>query len=349
MMIPLGVKRYDREKKLSSETLPSKGFTWFLLLTLLVAIGSVGHHGIPDLSKMADGSFRSPSSEIPPSSSSTTSSRRMKYFENYRYVPAQSRYDYNPYPAPDCGQAPDYPEFFALPTIKRSANNEDRVIYETLFKSHNVVGPINGSVVELGAFNGVQESNSHFFEQCLGWKSLLIEGNPMNYQGVLSNRPFAEKMSFAPSCDSDYERVNKTVEFYRYPITNVGLVGYAKTYETKPTVPVPCGPLSPVLEDIFEGRPVNFFSLDVEGAEMLVLNTIDFQKVQIHVMMIEIENNHCKRNECVVRQQVRAKMAKEGYLMYQRLVPKSDVYVHPNSPFQVPNSVAQPVVYQPGA
>jgi hypothetical protein len=52
-------------------------------------------------------------------------------------------------------------------------------------------------------------------------------------------------MSFAPSCDADYERVNKTVEFYRYPMTNVGLPGKAKTYEGKPTVDVPCGPLGP--------------------------------------------------------------------------------------------------------
>jgi len=143
-------------------------------------------------------------------------------------------------------------------------------------------------------------------------------------------------MSFAPSCDASYELENKTVEFYRYPMTNVGLVDHAKTYKGKPTVAVPCGPLSPVIEDIFQEGHVNFFSLDVEGSEAKVLATIDFTKVQIDVIMIEIENNFCQSKHCEVRNQVRAKMAKEGYKAYYGLVPKSDIYVHPNSAFQIP-------------
>ena len=72
-------------------------------------------------------------------------------------------------------------------------------------------------------------------------------------------------------------------------MTNSGLEGKALTYTGKPTVSVPCGPLGPVLEDIFqeEGK-IDFFSLDVEGAEPEVLTTIDFTKIQIDVIMIEV-------------------------------------------------------------
>jgi hypothetical protein len=53
--------------------------------------------------------------------------------------------------------------------------------------------------------------------------------------------------------------------------------------------------------------------------------------------MIEIENAHCDALlQCEVRERVREKMAEEGYLRYENLVPKSDVYVHPESSFQLP-------------
>ena len=183
----------------------------------------------------------------------------------------------------------------------------------------------------------MQESNSRFFEVCLGWKGLLVEGQPDNYRGVLRDRPLAHKMSFAPSCNAEYEKVNKTVQFAIYPMTNSGLKGHAKTYDAKPHIDVPCGPFTPVLEDIFafSNKRINFFSLDVEGSENLVLETIDFSKVMIDVMMIEIQNNHCKK-ECEVREQVRQKMSTEGYLRYEALIPKSDIYVHQKSLYQLP-------------
>lgn len=140
-------------------------------------------------------------------------------------------------------------------------------------------------------------------------------------------------------------------------MTNVGLVDHAKTYKGRPTVDVPCGPLSPILEDMMfveeygnNNAPdsesalptLDFFSLDVEGAEALVLSTIDFHAVRINILMIEIQNNHCQSNQCKVRVEVRAKMNAEGYKRYEGLVKASDIYVHPESPFQIPESIATP-------
>jgi len=262
-------------------------------------------------------------------------SRMAKYSRRYRYLPAAPRFDYNPYPAPICGKEIDFFDaFFKLDGKQRSRWNEDKFVYETFFKDRTTTMTGSaGTYVEIGAFNGIQESNTHFFDKCLGWEGLLVEGNPTNYQSVLENREFAHKMSFAPTCDG--MDPNATVQFSRYPMTNAGLKGHAKTYDLKPMVDVPCGPFTPVLGDIFNGRPINFFSLDVEGAECLVLKTIDFQKIHIDVMMIEIRNNHCRTIHCEVRKLVRKKMKEEGYKRYQSLVEASDIYVHPNSTFQV--------------
>lgn len=127
--------------------------------------------------------------------------------------------------------------------------------------------------------------------------------------------------------------MNKTVEFAQYPMANAGLKGKAKTYDFKPMVSVPCGPLGPVLEDIFEGEIINFMSLDVEGAEAMVLRTIDFERVQIDVLMIEVENAFCTTEDCPVRSEVRAIMDQVGYVRYQTLVTASDIYVRPGSDF----------------
>jgi hypothetical protein len=186
--------------------------------------------------------------------------RMTKYNTSYHYHPPEAPISI---PSQECGQAPDFKDFFKLQNRVRSRYNEDKTVYETLFKN-KMDSSIKGTFVELGAFDGSIESNSMFFERCLGWKGLLIEGNPENFKKVLTNRPLSHRMSFAPSCDAEYEMVNKTVQFYRYPMTNVGLVGSAKTYQGKPTVDVPCGPLGPVLEDVFaEEQRIAFFSLDV--------------------------------------------------------------------------------------
>jgi hypothetical protein len=262
--------------------------------------------------------------------------RMTKYNTSYHYHPPEAPI---PFPTQECGQAPDFGDFFKLNNRVRSRLNEDKIVYEILFKKI-IDSSIKGTFVELGAFDGSIESNSMFFERCLGWKGLLIEGNPENFKKVLANRPLSHRMSFAPSCDAEYEMVNKTVQFYRYPMTNVGLVGSAKTYEGKPTVDVPCGPLGPVLQDVFEEEQrIAFFSLDVEGAEPMVLETIDFDSKQIiiEVLMIEVENDNCRRL-CETRDKVRAKMAKHGYQRYEKVVQKSDIYIHPQSRFQMPNT-----------
>jgi hypothetical protein len=172
----------------------------------------------------------------------------------------------------------------------------------------------------------------------LGWKGLLIEGNPVKYSKLVKNRPHAHKMSFAPSCDAQYEAMNKTVEFYPPKWTNAGVAGSAITYKGGRTVSVPCGPFGPVLQDVFEEEQrIMFFSLDVEGAELMVLDTINFDKIIIEIMMIEVENTHCLK-KCKARDMVRAKMTALGYQRYEGVVHASDIHVHPQSRFQMPAS-----------
>ena len=59
--------------------------------------------------------------------------------------------------------------------------------------------------------------------------------------------------------------------------------------------------------------------------------------------MIGVENSHCRRGSiCGVRMKARAKTAAEGYQRYEGPVPAPDVYVHPESMFQILESLAKP-------
>ena len=62
-----------------------------------------------------------------------------------------------------------------------------------------------------------------------------------------------------------------------------------------------------------------------------VLDTTDFNRVQIDIFMIEVQNHNCKiGTRCEVRDQVRKIMNDAGYEKHEGIVKRSDVYIHPN-------------------
>jgi len=133
------------------------------------------------------------------------------------------------------------------------------------------------------------------------------------------------KLSFSPTC----KNANETVEFYDYPLSNNGVQGLAKSYMGKETIAIPCGPLTPVLLDIFgpHGK-IAFFSLDVEGAELLVLETLDFDALFIEVIMVEIQNTHCPEANCESVHNIRRYMAMtRKYSLFADFLEASDVYI----------------------
>jgi hypothetical protein len=258
----------------------------------------------------------------------------MNYMDRYKYqapiVPRNS-----PVPAEICGNRSDAnSSFFQQDKQLRSANMEDLTIYTTFRDEIEKLGR-KATYVELGAFDGVRESNTKFFDDCLGWNGLLIEGNPAQYSQLITNRPFAHRMSFAPSCDIKEEMENATVDFHATAFTNAGMEGYALGYgKGHLNVQVPCGSLTPVLLDVFPNGHVDFFLLDVEGSEPLVVNNINFSKVFIEVLMVENMNSFC-RAECESRTLVHERMKSVGYKRYSDVVTKSDLYIHPMSKFQI--------------
>ena len=187
------------------------------------------------------------------------------------------------------------------------------VIVDKLLK-----GKRDGFFIESGAYDGEIYSNSLFFELKRNWTGLLIEPNPTNFKWMmtknrnaiaintcLSNRPFAEEVPFLNAALVggiadlfDTQLVNAFKNF-----TEEGnKISYSGTAQ--------CFPLYDILVAV--GNPtVDFFSLDVEGAEQGILESIPWDKVDIKVILIEIDHSE--------KEEILEIMTKQNYEMVQNI------------------------------
>ena len=88
--------------------------------------------------------------------------------------------------------------------------------------------------------SGVRESNTRFFDVCLGWQGLLVEPHPENYKLMEKLRPNAHHLNLAPSCNT----TSDMVMFPRHKYTN------AVANEEGNVLEIHCGPLSYYLKQL---------------------------------------------------------------------------------------------------
>ena len=262
--------------------------------------------------------------------------------EKYQYHPPESRplIDMVQNATMTCGTFDNnFEQFWSLNGTQRSRADEDKTIYNTFFRyAQNYTTSQDFHYVELGAFNGMDESNTRFYDVCLGWTGLLIEPNPKVYPVLVQNRPYAHRMSYAASCNETNDRDgdnNQTVKFYASIFTNAAEDNSpnGEAYNNSGLeVDVPCGGLHPVLNHVFPSKRIHFFSLDTEGVEYSILQTINFNDIYIDIFIIESWNVFCKEI-CPHRENVRAFMQSKGYALYPNKVTLSDLYVHAQSEY----------------
>jgi len=165
--------------------------------------------------------------------------------------------------------------------------DEDVELYSALF-----CGKVNGTFVEIGALDGKTVSNTKFFDDHMGWSGLLIEGTPSNNEQIAANRPDPRNLIYKGGVCPDSQG---SMEF---GVINTKVGGTngdptfmdAKQQKKMTKITVECKSLTTLINNFMKKTGedhIDFFSLDVEGAELLVLNTFDF-KVPVHTWMIEM-------------------------------------------------------------
>lgn len=150
----------------------------------------------------------------------------------------------------------------------------------------------NGIFLEVGPYDGVELSNTLYLERERNWTGLLIEPNANFYKELTKVNRKAFTLNACLSLD------NKTgiAKFIQAGLIGGVESGYTNTMKERAKKENPeatpadvlCVPVDIILTSL-QMYHIHFFSLDVEGAELDILKTIPFDKVQIDLFLIEYE------------------------------------------------------------
>jgi FkbM family methyltransferase len=159
-----------------------------------------------------------------------------------------------------------------------------------------------GYFVELGANDGVMQSNTYFLESLYGWRGLLIEpalnrfialvanrtqdGNtfacaacvPFDYQGEFVRISYANLMSVSRGLSLDLDNPDTHLETARQ---------FFGPGETVVDFGAIARPLQGLLEEAGAPHLIDLLSLDVEGAELAVLQGVDHSVFRFKHMLVE--------------------------------------------------------------
>ena len=148
----------------------------------------------------------------------------------------------------------------------------------------------NGIFLEVGAVDGVSISNTLFFERERNWTGLLIEPNTKFYERLATVHRKAYTINTCLSLDQKISVVNfltaEMIGGIEKKLEGSMMNRAKKEYPNAKREEVICIPLFSILEAIGMTH-IHLFSLDVEGAELDILQTIPFDKVKIDLFVIE--------------------------------------------------------------
>lgn len=167
--------------------------------------------------------------------------------------------------------------------------HQDRFVADLLWHKRD------GFFVDIGANDGVSFSNTLYFEKTLGWSGIAFEPHPMVFK----------KLSAARSCATINAGVgpeNATLKFSCVDAGAAMLSGFTSTFDRSHRrrvqrelrkfgaelyeIDVPTVRLADVLQQ-HNRNEIDYLSLDTEGGELQILNSIDFENILVGCLSIE--------------------------------------------------------------
>lgn len=158
------------------------------------------------------------------------------------------------------------------------------------------------SFVEIGAYDGTTISNTYLLEKCCNWTGTLIEANPANFAALNSSDRHATKVHAAVCKQAG--TINITINGGVF----AGVDGVVKSRRAqgRGAAPVPCNSLTSILASAHHPHHIDFMSLDVEGAEAEVLETLDARRIR--VIAVESAGRPAQSRQLVAQQLGSAKL-----------------------------------------
>jgi FkbM family methyltransferase len=172
-------------------------------------------------------------------------------------------------------------------------NNLDKKILE-------YIDYTDGYFIELGANDGITQSNTKHFELFKGWHGVLIEPSPTQFKKLKKFRSKRNYFYNAACVAFDFPKDN--IELIYSNLMSVALEGrndildpleHAKSGEKHSDkeqtfrFQAQARTLQSILDESNSPALVDLLSLDVEGGELEVLGGVDFQKTNFKFIVIE--------------------------------------------------------------
>jgi FkbM family methyltransferase len=163
------------------------------------------------------------------------------------------------------------------------------------------VGYTNGYFVELGANDGISQSNTLYLENYLGWHGILVEPDVDNYLKCLKSRSPRNKIFCCACVSFDYKDEFVKIVYSNLMSVALGLetdlqdaYSHAKMGETflkddqkNFTFDASAKTLNVLLEEANSPKLIDLAVIDVEGAEIEVLKGIDHNKYRFKYICVE--------------------------------------------------------------
>lgn len=164
----------------------------------------------------------------------------------------------------------------------------------------------NGFFIEVGAHDGIFQSNTLQLENDLNWNGLLVEPSFNSFLKCFKNRPKSKCFNIALS-SFEYCKKNKFISgnFNNSPMSKVteNVSGYSffenfkhfiSSYFHKELNSISVLPLQ-FLIDLLDIKKIDFLSLDVEGYEYEVLNGLNLRRSRPKFILVEVRNIQKKK------------------------------------------------------
>ncbi len=173
-----------------------------------------------------------------------------------------------------------------------SQSGQDKCVKNHFFKNLK-----KGFFVEIGAFNGINGSNCFYFEKFMDWNGIAVEPSPVHFEKLKKNRKCI-CINKAISNQNDHKEFVEVTNGYTQ-MSGILTNEYKKTLDIIMKDPrTKMNKLniktSTFNEIVGENKIIDYLSIDVEGEEERILESIDFNYFNIKV--ISVENNYPKKN-----------------------------------------------------
>ena len=167
-----------------------------------------------------------------------------------------------------------------------SQSGQDKIIKNSFFRSKK-----NGFFVEIGAFDGIEGSNCLHFEKSMNWDGIAIEPSKIQFEKLSKNRNCKVLNTAISPTEKDVEFMEviegltqmSGINDDNYSAKSI-IENNKSTKFNKNKIKTSTFGKSILIKEI------DYLSIDIEGAELDVLKSINFQEYIIKV--ISVENNN---------------------------------------------------------